>query len=108
MAGRKITDEADARTCLSAARSHRGRTADWARANGVDDRSLNAWRVNLERRAVSPRRASRRQLIQLVPATPLAATRPPFLLRVARVELELAVDFHEPSLARLLTLLKSC
>lgn len=108
MAGRKITDEADARTCLSAARSHRGGTAAWARAHGVDGRSLNAWRVNLERRGLPPRRAARRQLIELVPATPIAAARPPFLLLVREVELEVAADFDEASLARLLALLKSC
>jgi hypothetical protein len=45
---RKLKDADEARAALDAAeRDGRGRVA-WARANGVDARSLNAWRVNPE------------------------------------------------------------
>ena len=39
---RKITDELDAQRCLVAARRAGGDVGAWARANGVDGRSLNA------------------------------------------------------------------
>jgi hypothetical protein len=53
-AGRKIEDEREARACLKAAKGENlGR---WARAHGIDGRSLNAWRINLEARAKSTSR----------------------------------------------------
>lgn len=48
MAGRKIEDEAEARSCLKAAVASGEGRAVWARRHGIDGRSLNAWRVNLE------------------------------------------------------------
>lgn len=42
MAGRRVTDEQDARRCMAAAKAARGGLAVWARAHGVDGRSLNA------------------------------------------------------------------
>jgi hypothetical protein len=48
-AGRKTDDEREARACLKAAKEENlGR---WARAHGIDGRSPNAWRINLEARA---------------------------------------------------------
>jgi len=107
MAGRKIFNEQDARRCLAAARSSRGGLAAWALGHGVDGRSLNAWRVNLERRGVPRVRAVRPKMVELVPVAPLAA-RVPYVLRVGGVELELGNNFDEPSLRRLVGLLKSC
>lgn len=46
---RKITDEADARRGLAAARRAGEHVGSWAQANGVDGRSLNAWRMALSR-----------------------------------------------------------
>jgi hypothetical protein len=37
---RKITDEREARRCLAAARAAGGTVGLWARANGIDGRSL--------------------------------------------------------------------
>jgi hypothetical protein len=54
--GRKIRDEADAKVCLAAARAVGGNRATWARTHGVDARSLNAWRVALDKRAASTQR----------------------------------------------------
>ena len=50
MPGRKIRDESDARECLAAVRVAGGDRVAWAREHRVDARSLNAWRVALERR----------------------------------------------------------
>ena len=47
---RKIVDEADAEACLAAVRSAGGDVGCWARAHGVDGRSLIAWQSNLRRR----------------------------------------------------------
>lgn len=50
MPGRKLDGEADARACLAAAARSGLPRAQWARQNGVDGRSLNGWRMALERR----------------------------------------------------------
>ena len=46
---RKIVDEADAEACLAAVRFAGGDVGCWARAHGVDGRSLIAWQSNLGR-----------------------------------------------------------
>ena len=83
MAGRRIFNEQDARRCLAAAKSAPGGLAGWARAHGVDGRSLNLWRVNLGRRGVVRVRSVAPRLVELVPvpARP-AVAREPYLLRV--------------------------
>lgn len=89
MRRRKIRDEADARACLAAARAAGGDRVAWSRAHGVDARSLNAWRVTLERRASSKRRATvAPQLVELVPASLPRAARYVVDLGAARVELD--------------------
>ena len=109
MAGRRIFNEQDARRCLAAVKSSRADLATWARAHGVDGRSLNLWRVNLSRRgAPSLRAVSSVQLVELVPAVPRNVPRAPYLLRVGGVELEVGEQFDEQSLRRLVGLLKSC
>jgi transposase-like protein len=110
MAGRKIVNEQDARRCLAAAGSSQGGAAAWARAHGVDGRSLHAWRMNLERRGRTRPRAVPPRLVELVPvpAASLAMARAPYVLRVGGVELEVGVGFDEQSLRRLVGLLKSC
>lgn len=106
MAGRKINGEQEARRCLAAASRATGGLATWARAHGIDGRSLNAWRTNLLRWSVPPSRAAPR-LVELVPAGPVAsATR--YVLRVGDVRLELGDDFRDETLRRLLGLLRSC
>lgn len=108
MAGRRIINEQDARRCLAAARSSRGGLAAWARGHGIDGRSLNAWRVNLESRGVPRPRALAPKLVELVPAPTAVAARTPYVLHVRGVELEVGDDFNEQALRRLLGLLKSC
>ena len=109
MAGRRILNEQDARRCLAAAKSSRGGVAAWGRAQGIDGRSLNLWRVNLERRGVPRLRAVRPKLIELVSTVSLDSGRAPYVLRVGGVELEVSDNnFDEQSLRRLVGLLKSC
>ena len=108
MAGRRILNETEARRCLGAARSSgRGELATWARAHGIDGRSLNAWRVNLERRGKPARRVGPR-LVELVPAIAADSSSSRYVLHIGSVELELGDDFNEQTLRRLVGLLKSC
>jgi hypothetical protein len=108
MVGRKIFNEQDARRCIAAARATRGGIAVWAKAHGIDGRSLNAWYVNLARRGVPRVRATGPKLVELVRAPAAAVARAPYVLRVGGVELEVGDNFDEQSLRRLVGLLKSC
>ena len=49
MAGRRIRDAVDARACLRMMSVSGLPRAVWARSQGIDGRSLNAWRLNLTR-----------------------------------------------------------
>lgn len=70
MGKRKIRDEADARACVAAAEASGRDLARWARAEGVDGRSLHAWSMNLGLGARRRRRKSARpsevRLVELV------------------------------------------
>jgi hypothetical protein len=93
--GRRLRDEQDARACLhKAERSGLGRRA-WAHANGVNARSLNAWRLILGRRESPSLR-----LVEL-----LASDAPRVQARYAVCvgELRIEVDPHfDPEVLRLL------
>lgn len=107
MAGRKVLNEQDARRCLTAVKASGHELGAWAREHGVDGRSLNLWRVNLERRGVLRLRAAAPKLVELVVARP-AVPQEPFVLRIGGVELEVGDQFDEVSLRRLVGVLKSC
>ena len=115
MAGRKIRDAADARACLTAMKATRGASRGrWAREHGIDGRSLNAWQVNLGRRAMPPARqqpARQRpaRLVELV-ATTSAATAAParYVVRCGTLAIELDERFDEATLLRLLRVVASC
>src|SRR5512142_1231418 len=103
---RKIVDEQDARACLRSARVAAVSVGEWARDNGVDGRSLNAWRINLSRSPI-PEEAGKRRLVELVPAAPPRAdTR--HVVHVDGARIELADDFREETLVRLVRALRSC
>ena len=109
MAGRKVFNEQDARRCLAAVKSSRVDLGTWARAHGVDGRSLNLWRANLARRGTVRVRAGAPKLVEVVVAATLARDpRAPFVLRISGVELEVSASFDEGALRRLVGLLKSC
>lgn len=101
MTGRKIVDAKDARASLSAMERSGETLRDWAKRNGIDGRSLRAWKVNLSRGATRPR------LVELVPHTPDApASR--YVVRVGRGSVEIGDDFDSVTLARIVEVLESC
>jgi transposase-like protein len=109
MAGRKVFNEYDAQRCLAAVRRSGAPLGAWARAHGIDGRSLNLWRANLARRGQRRARPTPAQVIELVPvASRTAVARAPFIIRVAGAELEVGANFDDESLGRLVRLLKSC
>lgn len=117
-AGRKIETESEAWRCLRVATRGGLSAGEWARAHGIDGRSLQAWKVNLERREASarPRRrkpkaaATARALVELVPAAPsvAAAGRGRYVLEVARARVEFGDDVSDATLHRVLEALRSC
>lgn len=123
---RKITDEGEARRCLAAARKTGERAGAWARAHGIDGRSLNAWRINLARRGsgstsartatrppaamvVRPRLGQRAALVELIPAArPSAIGRARYTVYVGEVRVEVGDDFASETLRRIVEVLRAC
>lgn len=108
----KVDDELEARRCLAAAKAARQSPGEWARAHGIDGRSLNAWRMNLSRRESSPRSrpASRHRvarLVELVPA-PMASPAARYVVRVGDASIEFGTEFDETTLRRAIAVLRSC
>ena len=93
--GRLLMDEEDARACLHKAERSRLGRREWARANGVNARSLNAWRLILGRKATPSLR-----LVELVtPETQGVSAK----YTVCVGELRIEVDRHfDPEVLRLL------
>ena len=117
--GRKIEDESEAQRCLSAAQRSGLSAGEWARAHGVDGRSLHAWQMNLERRSSDGPRPKRRNakpkrvraahaLVELVPATPSAGGRGRYLIEVAGARIEFGDDVSVTTLRRVLEAVRSC
>jgi len=123
---RKITDEREARRCLAAARKAGERAGAWARAHGIDGRSLNAWRINLARRgagstptrtATRPpttlvvRARSRPAVVELVPAsrpTESAGSAARYVVHVGEIRVEVGDDCATETLRRILEALRAC
>jgi hypothetical protein len=117
MERRRIRDEADARTCLAAAKESGLTRAAWCRASGVDGRSLRAWFMNLARREPRSLRnkkmvtamAKRVELVELVAARSAPVrTSPGYTVRVGRVGIEVGDDFDAGTLRRLVAMLATC
>jgi hypothetical protein len=111
MGKRKIRDEADARACVAAADASGRDLKEWARTEGVDGRSLNAWSMNL---GLGNRRRRRRssgqsqvRLVELVRA-PVAAAARRYVVRVGDRTVEVDDGFDESTLRRLLSVLSPC
>lgn len=104
---RKIEDEREARAFLKAAKSAGVPLKAWARARGIDGRSLNAWRINLGRAAGRPRGRATPRLVELVPA-PETSPIGRYAIRVADVTVELGDDFREETLVRIVRALRAC
>ena len=104
MAGRKIRDEEEARESLAALAVGGVTLAEWSRRNGIDGRSLQAWKMNLERgeRQTPPKTV---RLLELVPAGRSDAE---YRVRCGPFVVELDERFDEQVLARLLAVVADC
>lgn len=109
MAHRKIRDSADAHTCLAAAAASGQLPRVWARAHGVDGRSLYWWRLRL-----AAEQPTLPRMVELVP-TPMstAAPAPPalpdrYLVHLGGFTVEVGERFDEQVLARVLRAVASC
>ena len=115
-AGRKIEDESEARRCLQAAKRQGLSAGEWARAHGVDGRSLHAWQMNLGRRGsvAAPRRRRTRRaavpgLVELVPSPRVNVVGTGrYVLEVAGARVEFGDDVSVETLRRVLGALRSC
>jgi hypothetical protein len=116
--GRKIEDERDAARCLRAAERRGLSAGDWARAHGVDGRSLHAWEMNLARRGTTwpakRRKASSRSgpkkalhaLVELVPASTPVVQAGRYALVVGGARVEFGDDASVATLRRVLEALR--
>ena len=105
---RKVTDEAEARACLSALAKSGKTLREWARSRQLDGRSLRAWQLNLSRGATRAlAKSTPARLVELVPVSAPSALRR-YLIRVADVSIELNDDFDAASLRRIVEVLRSC
>lgn len=112
MGRRKIENESDARACIAAQAASGLSPAEWARAQGIDGRSLRAWTNNL-RRETKPKRHARPapspvRLVELVPNAPAAAGPSRYVVRVGAHSVEVDERFDASTLRRLLAVLSAC
>ena len=109
MPGRNIADETDAHACLKAAARSGLPRAEWARAHGVDARSLNAWRLNLERRSGEAAEPPELRLVELVSeVAPRQSARSGVRLVVGELVVEVDRGFDAGTLGRVLDLVAPC
>jgi len=117
--GRKIEDEREAVRCLRAAERTGLSAGEWARAHGVDGRSLHAWQMNIARRGTmvpvrrrkkAPKASSTTHaLVELVPAAAPAVSVPGrYAVVVGGARLEFGDDASVATLRRVLEALRSC
>lgn len=102
---RKIRDAEDAARALTAIERSGADRVAWARANNIDARSLNAWRVNLSRASRSSLR-----LVELVARTsggPLP-DRAACTVRFGEFAVEVDASVDEDLLVRVLRAVRAC
>ena len=120
-AGRKIEDEREAVRFLRAAERGGLGAGEWARAHGIDGRSLRAWQMNIVRRGARARarrrkarpkpRAAAHALVELVSTTTPVAQRAGagrYILEVADARVEFGDDVSVVTLRRVLEALREC
>jgi len=105
MAGRKITDAHEAQTLLKEQQLSGLAPASFARARGIDGRSLYALRINLAR-ATRPAVDSL-QLVELVP-TPAPKAGRLLTVRCGPFSVDVPPRFDQDDLSRLLDVLAAC
>lgn len=123
MAGRKIKDENDARRCVSAAEASGLAQTEWARHEGIDARSLHAWRMNLNlgkktrrskmasTRSTAAKTRGSARMVELVPSVSVskpAATGARYVVRCGELSIEFGEDFEDETLRRLVRVVASC
>ncbi len=114
MAGRKISDAAEARRFVTAARRKGQSIGEWVRGRGIDGRSLQAWRMTFEREgaATSKRRPVSRPktmaLVELVPKLESITRNAKYVIERDGVRLEFGDDVADSTLRRVLLVLRSC
>ena len=110
--GRKIESESEARRCIQAAKRRGESAGEWARAHGIDGRSLRAWKMNLGRRTEPrvPATKGGRALVELVPTSRLVNVpgNGRYVLEVAGARLEFGDDVSVATLRRVLEALGPC
>jgi hypothetical protein len=99
---RKITNAEEARRCLDEVAESRLGRAEWAHRNGINARSLNAWRLILAR----AERQVPARWVELVAAQPAPTAR--YVVRIGDVAVEVGDDFRDDTLRRLLAVVASC
>jgi hypothetical protein len=104
MPGRKVRDARDAEACLAAAAASGRARARWAQDNGVDARSLNAWRLNLKR----DRPSSAMQVVELVARERLVTPPARYVVLCGDLGIEVDDRFDEDVLRRLIGVVASC
>lgn len=106
MAGRKVGSAAEAKALLEEAAANHVDRAEWAKRQGVDARSLNAWRVNLARQSRRVESRPELQLVELVPSTMTASS--PLVVRCGAFSVEVGDGFDDHVLRRVLAVVASC
>lgn len=115
-AGRKIRDEAEARDCVLAVERAGQSAGEWARAHGIDGRSLQAWKITFGRGrpsvpqpSPSPKpRTVLSPLVELVPMKSVGQVNARYVLDVHGVRLEFGDDVSSDTLRRVLAVLRAC
>ena len=102
MAGRKVASRTEAEALLADWRAEGGDFKRFCRVRGLDGRSMQCWRMNLDRRS-EPRPVRLLELTVPRPARP-----PVYRVVVGRFTVEVGDDFHEDTLGRLLDLVAAC
>lgn len=105
---RKVRDERDAHTLLREQASSGLSVPEFCERAGVDGRSLNCWRVNLERSGAVNTVSSPppMRFLEVVSAeTPIA--RPVYRVSIGELVIEVGDDFQEDTLGRLLSVAAS-
>ena len=104
MAGRKIRDGTDALACLQAVEHSALPLAQWARMQGIDGRSLNAWRMNL---GGGPGPEPHLKMVELTLVTPVKqAAR--YVVHLGDIAVEVDEHFDDDTLRRLLDVVAEC
>jgi hypothetical protein len=101
---RRIRDEMDARQCLAAAAASGLTRAAWAREHGAAPRSLNIWRVILDRRA-EQRVAQPLRLVEVTGSAPAGAS---YAVCVGAYRVEFDDTFDDRTLDRVPAVISAC